>query len=128
MKHHSFPIRVYYEDTDAGGVVYHANYIKFAERARTELAAYRATVAAGHAAQAAAARGLAAAPKALSGASARISLTAPSQRLAYDAPRWAPSGRSVRLGECRLSPALDVWPDSILSQVQTTHSFTLKQR
>lgn len=29
-------IRVYYEDTDAGGVVYHTNYIKFMERARTE--------------------------------------------------------------------------------------------
>lgn len=29
-------IRVYYEDTDAGGVVYHANYLKFFERARTE--------------------------------------------------------------------------------------------
>jgi acyl-CoA thioester hydrolase len=28
--------RIYYEDTDAGGVVYHANYLKFAERARTE--------------------------------------------------------------------------------------------
>jgi len=36
MKHHSYPVRVYYENTDAGGVVYHANYIKFAERARTE--------------------------------------------------------------------------------------------
>ena len=32
----SFPIRVYYEDTDAAGVVYYANYLKFAERARTE--------------------------------------------------------------------------------------------
>lgn len=31
-----FPIRVYYEDTDAGGVVYHANYVCFFERARTE--------------------------------------------------------------------------------------------
>jgi acyl-CoA thioester hydrolase len=31
-----FPIRVYYEDTDAGGIVYHAGYLKFAERARTE--------------------------------------------------------------------------------------------
>lgn len=31
-----FPIRVYYEDTDAGGVVYYANYLKFLERARTE--------------------------------------------------------------------------------------------
>lgn len=31
-----YPIRVYYEDTDAGGVVYYANYLKFAERARTE--------------------------------------------------------------------------------------------
>ena len=31
------PIRIYYEDTDAGGVVYHANYLKFMERARTEL-------------------------------------------------------------------------------------------
>lgn len=30
-------IRIYYEDTDAGGVVYYANYLKFAERARTEL-------------------------------------------------------------------------------------------
>ena len=35
-KHHSFSIRVYYEDTDAGGIVYYANYLKFAERARTE--------------------------------------------------------------------------------------------
>jgi acyl-CoA thioester hydrolase len=33
---HDFPIRIYYDDTDAGGVVYHANYLKFAERARTE--------------------------------------------------------------------------------------------
>jgi acyl-CoA thioester hydrolase len=32
----SFPVRVYYEDTDAGGVVYYANYLKFLERARTE--------------------------------------------------------------------------------------------
>lgn len=31
-----WPIRVYYEDTDAGGVVYHTNYIKFMERSRTE--------------------------------------------------------------------------------------------
>lgn len=31
-----FPARVYYEDTDAGGIVYYANYLKFAERARTE--------------------------------------------------------------------------------------------
>ncbi|GLX83489.1 tol-pal system-associated acyl-CoA thioesterase [Thalassotalea eurytherma] len=30
------PIRVYYEDTDAGGIVYYANYLKFCERARTE--------------------------------------------------------------------------------------------
>ena len=34
---HSFPIRVYYEDTDAAGMVYYANYLKFTERARTEL-------------------------------------------------------------------------------------------
>ena len=33
---HVFRQRVYYEDTDAGGVVYHANYLRFAERARTE--------------------------------------------------------------------------------------------
>jgi len=31
-----FPVRIYYEDTDAGGVVYHANYLHFMERARTE--------------------------------------------------------------------------------------------
>jgi acyl-CoA thioester hydrolase len=33
---HATTIRVYYEDTDAGGVVYYANYLKYAERARTE--------------------------------------------------------------------------------------------
>ncbi|WP_044490362.1 tol-pal system-associated acyl-CoA thioesterase [Burkholderia pseudomallei] len=32
----AWPVRVYYEDTDAGGVVYYANYLKFFERARTE--------------------------------------------------------------------------------------------
>lgn len=32
----SIPVRVYYEDTDAGGVVYYANYLRFMERARTE--------------------------------------------------------------------------------------------
>lgn len=31
-----FPVRVYWEDTDAGGVVYHASYVRFLERARTE--------------------------------------------------------------------------------------------
>jgi len=34
---HSLDLRVYYEDTDAGGLVYHANYLKFAERGRTEM-------------------------------------------------------------------------------------------
>jgi acyl-CoA thioester hydrolase len=33
---HRYTLRVYYEDTDAGGIVYHANYLRFAERARTE--------------------------------------------------------------------------------------------
>ncbi|WP_102563362.1 tol-pal system-associated acyl-CoA thioesterase [Vibrio sp. 10N.286.49.B3] len=33
----TWPITVYYEDTDAGGVVYHSNYLKYFERARTEL-------------------------------------------------------------------------------------------
>ncbi|MDP3010916.1 MAG: tol-pal system-associated acyl-CoA thioesterase [Methylococcales bacterium] len=37
VKNFTYPIRVYYEDTDAGGVVYHANYLKFFERARTEM-------------------------------------------------------------------------------------------
>jgi acyl-CoA thioester hydrolase len=32
----TFPVRIYYEDTDAGGVVYYANYLRFCERARTE--------------------------------------------------------------------------------------------
>jgi acyl-CoA thioester hydrolase len=36
QKKFSWPIRVYYEDTDAGGVVYHSNYLNFMERARTE--------------------------------------------------------------------------------------------
>lgn len=34
---HRFPVRVYYEDTDAAGMVYYANYLRFAERARTEM-------------------------------------------------------------------------------------------
>ena len=36
-KPHIINFRVYYEDTDSGGVVYYANYLKFAERARTEM-------------------------------------------------------------------------------------------
>lgn len=36
----SFPVRIYYEDTDAGGIVYYANYLKFAERARSEFLRY----------------------------------------------------------------------------------------
>ena len=32
----AFPIRIYWEDTDAGGIVFYANYLKFFERARTE--------------------------------------------------------------------------------------------
>ena len=36
MQSFVWSIRVYYEDTDAGGLVYHANYLKFMERARTE--------------------------------------------------------------------------------------------
>lgn len=34
---HTFSLRVYYEDTDSGGIVYYANYLRFAERARTEM-------------------------------------------------------------------------------------------
>lgn len=37
MKNFNWPVRVYYEDTDAGGVVFYANYLKFFERARTEM-------------------------------------------------------------------------------------------
>ena len=47
-----FPIRVYWEDTDAGGIVFYANYLKFFERARTEW--LRAL---GHRASSSAARG-----------------------------------------------------------------------
>lgn len=36
LSNFTWPIRVYYEDTDAGGIVFYANYIKFFERARTE--------------------------------------------------------------------------------------------
>jgi|TARA_B110000977_G_scaffold29239_1_gene37956 acyl-CoA thioester hydrolase len=36
VRSYRLPIRIYYEDTDAGGVVYYANYLKFLERARTE--------------------------------------------------------------------------------------------
>ncbi len=34
---HKNTVRIYYEDTDSGGVVYHANYLKYAERSRTEM-------------------------------------------------------------------------------------------
>ncbi|MBV9826765.1 MAG: tol-pal system-associated acyl-CoA thioesterase [Alphaproteobacteria bacterium] len=37
MPVHSLGLRVYYEDTDAAGIVYYANYLKFAERGRTEM-------------------------------------------------------------------------------------------
>ena len=37
MTVHVWPIRVYYEDTDLAGVVYHANHLKFIERARSEM-------------------------------------------------------------------------------------------
>ncbi len=37
MNNFSWPVRVYYEDTDAGGVVFYANHLKFFERARTEM-------------------------------------------------------------------------------------------
>lgn len=37
MPSHTLNIRIYYEDTDAGGIVYYANYLKFCERGRTEL-------------------------------------------------------------------------------------------
>ena len=33
---HKFTVRVYYEDTDMGGIVYHANYLRFIERARSD--------------------------------------------------------------------------------------------
>jgi len=36
QKNYQFTVRVYYEDTDAGGIVYYANYLKFFERGRTE--------------------------------------------------------------------------------------------
>ena len=36
IKIFSLPVRIYFEDTDSGGVVYHSNYLKFMERARTE--------------------------------------------------------------------------------------------
>lgn len=36
MNEFHWPVRVYYEDTDSGGVVYYANYLRFMERARTE--------------------------------------------------------------------------------------------
>ncbi len=35
-RRHILPVRVYFEDTDAGGIVYHASYIRFAERGRTD--------------------------------------------------------------------------------------------
>jgi acyl-CoA thioester hydrolase len=34
---HTYELRIYYQDTDAGGIVYHANYLAFAERARAEM-------------------------------------------------------------------------------------------
>jgi acyl-CoA thioester hydrolase len=36
LPHFSWPLRIYWEDTDAGGIVFYANYLKFFERARTE--------------------------------------------------------------------------------------------
>ncbi len=36
-QNHTLPVRVYYEDTDAAGIVYHTSYLRFAERGRTEM-------------------------------------------------------------------------------------------
>ncbi|MGE4326585.1 MAG: tol-pal system-associated acyl-CoA thioesterase [Pseudodonghicola sp.] len=36
MTVHRYPVRVYYEDTDMGGIVYHANYLRYIERARSD--------------------------------------------------------------------------------------------
>lgn len=36
-KHHVLPVRIYYEDTDFSGVVYHANYLRFCERGRSDM-------------------------------------------------------------------------------------------
>lgn len=36
-KRHRLPVRVYYEDTDAAGIVYHASYLRFTERGRSEM-------------------------------------------------------------------------------------------
>ena len=36
---HEYTFRIYYKDTDASGIAYHANYLAYAERARTEMAA-----------------------------------------------------------------------------------------
>jgi len=36
-REHRFPVRVYFEDTDFSGVVYHANYLRFMERARSDM-------------------------------------------------------------------------------------------
>ena len=36
MTEHRFPVRIYYEDTDLSGMVYHANYLRYMERGRTE--------------------------------------------------------------------------------------------
>ena len=36
-REHRFPVRVYFEDTDLSGVVYHANYLRFMERARSDM-------------------------------------------------------------------------------------------
>jgi len=41
VSEHRFSVRVYWEDTDAGGIVYHAGYLKFAERARSEMLSER---------------------------------------------------------------------------------------
>ena len=41
MTSHRIEIRVYYEDTDFSGFVYHANYLRYMERGRTELLTYR---------------------------------------------------------------------------------------
>ncbi|MDH5488604.1 MAG: YbgC/FadM family acyl-CoA thioesterase [Rhodospirillaceae bacterium] len=37
QKIHTFPVRIYFEDTDAGGIVYHSRYLNYCERARAEL-------------------------------------------------------------------------------------------
>ena len=101
MSAFQFPVRVYWEDTDAGGIVFYANYLKFFERARTEWL-----------------RAAGVEQQALRDSTGLMFVVAGTQ-LRYLAPARLDDHLEVRTDLARIGGALALWPLSQNHQPQT---------